>query len=302
MSPMPRGFYTIPNAKPYAPCSRLVLELLPHTRPIRLHSCTAGLLADQIAKKLGEFACPYGCGATHSYAGWPAHTLVCPNTPMECPFWHTADKCKSRKCNFSGTLAELNTHVNDQTHCKVVYFADCMETTIHIKTFMEAVTDACSVPANHPYYHDIVQNRNYNRAHSRLLPMPATMRVIDGELQTWQLSEVYGMIYGYKMYIGGLLITFFTTVKNGDSVSLHYIAWSLTAETLTFDIIMSNEKKRRVNNSTVIESMLKVSPRMVSHSHSPLSLMAAGVRGCAGGPLRSRQAHQSRLLPRCRKN
>ena len=122
------------------------------------------------------------------------------------------------------------------------------------------------------------------------------MRVIDGELQTWQLSEVYGMIYGYKMYIGGLLITFFTTVKNGDSVSLHYIAWSLTAETLTFDIIMSNEKKRRVNNSTVIESMLKVSPRMVSHSHSPLSLMAAGVRGCAGGPLRSRQAHRTRLL------
>ena len=228
----------------------------------------AGLLEDQVADKLGEFACPYGCGATHSYAGWPAHTLVCPNTPMECPFWHTADKCNSSICNFSGSLAELSRHA--KAHCDLVYFADCMETTMNIGTFMQAVSDASSLPEDHPYHDDIVHNRIHNqRAHS-LTPIPANMRVphINGDPQTWQLSEVYGMIYGYKMYIGGLLITFFTTVKNGDSVSLHYIAWSLTAETLTFDIVMSNEKKRRVNNSTVIESMLKVSPRMVSHSDS----------------------------------
>ena len=206
---------------------------------------TAGLLEDQCAEKLGEFACPHGCGATHSYSGWPAHALVCPNTPIACPFWHTADKFNSRICGFSGSLSELSKHV--KAHCDVVYFSDCMETTMNIRTFMEAVSDASGLPANHPYHDDIVQNRNHHQRTHSLTPIPANMRIIDGEPQTWQLSEVYGMIYGYKMYIGGLLITFFTAFKNGDNVCLHYTACSLTAETLMFDIIMSNEKKRRIN-------------------------------------------------------
>ena len=242
-----------------------VLELLPHTRPLLcIHSCTAGLLADQIAEKLGEFECPYGCGAKHSYPGWPAHTLVCPNTPITCPFWHTADKFNSRTCNFIGSLSELSTHV--KAHRDVVDFADGMETTMNIGAFMQAVSDASGVPEDHPYHHDIVHNGIHNqRAHS-LTPIPSNMRIphINGEPQTWRVCDVYGMTYGYKMHIGGLLITFFTAAKNGGNVCLHYTACSLTTETLTFDIIMSSEKKLRVDNSTVIKSVFKVSSRMVS--------------------------------------
>ena len=37
--------------------------------------------------------------------------LVRTNTPIACPFWHTADKFNSRICGFSGSLSELSEHV-----------------------------------------------------------------------------------------------------------------------------------------------------------------------------------------------
>ena len=211
----------------------------------------AGLLEDQVADKLGEFACPHGCGATHSYSEWPAHILVCPKTPIACPCWQKGplqdvDKFSSEICTFSGSLAELREHV--RTHCHLGYDID--RTTINIKRFKEAVTDAGSLPAHHPYYDDIVHGRDYNHYIHCRLPIPATMRMIDGERQTWKLeqvlplsraplsraracplscaprplpcarrlAQVYGMIYGYSMYIGGLLITFFTSLKDNDNV------------------------------------------------------------------------------------
>ena len=41
---------------------------------------------------------------------------------------------------------------------------------------------------------------------------------------------------------------------------LHYTAFSVTSKMLTFDIVLTSEKTRLVNNSTMLESLLKVSP------------------------------------------
>ena len=84
------------------------------------------------------------------------------------------------------------------------------------------------------------------------------MCMINGEQPTWKLSEVYGIVYGYRMNISGLCITFFTSFKD-NSEYLHYTAFSLTTEMLTFDIVLSREVKRSINNSTKLESLLKMS-------------------------------------------
>ena len=92
------------------------------------------------------------------------------------------------------------------------------------------------------------------------------MRMINGEQPTWKLGEVYGIIYGYNILIGGLCITFFTNHKtlesdstSDDGVYIHYTAFSVTGKMLKFDITMTVDKTIRVNASTTLKSQLEVS-------------------------------------------
>lgn len=243
---------------------------------------TAGLLEDQLAEKLGEFACPHKCGATYSYSGWPAHALVCTNAPIACPCWGNTDKLLSGLCSFRGTLAELGEHMPSHSHSVLPPISE-----LDIKTFMQRVTEACNMPANHPYYAD--QLRDYDPlTHSTRLPIPASMLMIGDE--SWKIEEVYGLTYGYSVYLGGLCITFFL-LRNNDSAGLHYTAYSVTSEKLRFDIVMTSERTQRMNYSTMVESCVKVSHRMVSRSpFAPLTDAMARVRACAGEPLRYRYA------------
>ena len=86
------------------------------------------------------------------------------------------------------------------------------------------------------------------------------MRMRDGELKRWKLLEVYGIIYGYSVYFKqvGVFIKFFIAFTDSDCLlshyCLHYTAFSITSEIITFNITMTCEESRSSNTKLSITS------------------------------------------------